>query len=293
MSFYRVIVCGLSHVGKVRPKNEDSFGVFSGDGIASLNPESGFLECLKVRSLVTAISDGMGGGTAGELASLEVMQTVATFYGKEISFTDLREFEASIQARIHLIHRHLLDEGRSDDSKKNMGATLTAAFLHERGITMAHVGDSRLYRLRKGSLEMLSVDHSEVWDLVMAGRITKEQARTYPKKNVLKQILGGNESFRLNPLVQTYDVKNHDLYLLCSDGITDGIGDELIHSILSGTKMEWNEESFMKILRKLMKEAYNGSGKDNLTAVILGIRNSEKFRVPTLKIPGLSKLSGA
>ncbi len=179
-----------SDLGRQRQGNEDNFFV---------------------RAPLFVVADGMGGAQAGEVAS-------------EIA---VRSFESGLPSGppteglvtvIEGANRRIHDRSRTDAGQAGMGTTVTAAYVGESDVTIAHVGDSRAYVLRDGELVRLTRDHSLVGELVARGKLTEEQAETHPQRSVITRALGPEPDVEVD--VQTYNARGGDLFLLCSDGLT-------------------------------------------------------------------------
>jgi protein phosphatase len=142
-----------------------------------------------------------------------------------------------------------------------MGTTVTACVIHENLLTAAHVGDSRLYLLRGGEIKQMTKDHSLVEMLIENGTITKEDAKSHPQKNVITRAIGTSNTVDTD--TYEFPVTEGDIILLCSDGLTNMIDEEKILSLV------WGKKSFENLAQKLVKEAENSGGIDNITAVLI------------------------
>ena len=262
---------GLTHRGKVRPNNEDSFLALNFDG-----HEVRYLGKIGESDLgegdfVFAVSDGMGGAHAGEFASRIAVQKITRLLprayrlsaaGLEAGFSDvLRElFDA--------IHQELLQLGRSYAECAGMGATLTLAWFTPQWVYFGHIGDSRLYYLpREGGIRQLSHDHSYVGWLRRQGQINEREAREHPRRNALQQALGAGHQF-IDPQVGAIAHRPGDRFLLCSDGVNDGLWDQKIEDIVrSPSPTRLHQPAAVRVV----EEALEGSGKDNLTALVIEV----------------------
>ena len=150
-------------------------------------------------------------------------------------------------------------------SRYGMGTTLTALILKQDEGILAHVGDSRCYRLREGVFEQLSRDHTLVARLVEQGVIPPEQARYHPQRNVIRQAVGvADPSEPLEPDIETFALQAGDLYLLCSDGLTDMVDDAEIEAVL-------REEPPTRAAWRLVDRALANGGRDNITVVLVRV----------------------
>ncbi|CAN5157965.1 Stp1/IreP family PP2C-type Ser/Thr phosphatase [soil metagenome] len=215
----------------------------------SENQDSGFAS---PRLLV--IADGMGGAAAGDLASAETMYAIRQLDGPLEGDPDEALAGAVLRANIRL--GELIAE---DPSVEGMGTTLTALLFDGEKFTMAHIGDSRCYRLRGGKLTQITDDHTFVQSLVDEGRITREEARSHPHRSlILRALLGRDDN---DPDLSTVMPQIGDRYLLCSDGLPDMVRDELIEQTL---KLETVDMAAVELIRL----ALEAGGVDNVTVVI-------------------------
>jgi PPM family protein phosphatase len=228
---------GVTQTGNVRRSNEDSY---------------------LMRSPLFMVADGMGGAQAGEIAS---RMCAEAFAGADL----LRGAPADmLRETIRTANRRILERSRSDPDAAGMGTTVTAAFMGDAGtISFAHVGDSRAYLLRDGSLQRLSDDHSLVGELVRKGELSETDAERHPQRSVITRALGTDESVE----VDSFDVRaqDGDLFLLCSDGLNTMVPEPTIADILA------DGGAAAKIARDLVRAALAGGGEDNVTAIVFRI----------------------
>src|SRR5215218_11206245 len=164
-----------------------------------------------VRSPLFVVADGMGGAQAGEVAS---EMAVDSFDG---GLPDGSVADALVRI-IQDANRRIHDRSRSDEQAAGMGTTVTAAYVGEHEVTIAHVGDSRAYLLRDGDLVRLTRDHSLVGELVARGKLTEEQAESHPQRSVITRALGAYADVEVD--TDVFPARAGDLFLLCSDGLT-------------------------------------------------------------------------
>ncbi len=264
-----------SHVGRVRKGNEDSYLLLDCSGARrwtssqdakNLVGESQRFE-IDEKGVILAVSDGMGGALAGEVASKMAVETV----GEEIlnensgrkslgenSGDCLVEklYDATVYAN-YLIHR----QGRSDPQYSGMGATFTSAGICGAAIDLVQVGDSRAYLIRNGAIEQITKDQSLVQQLIDSKQITSEEAETHALKNVILQALGAqNEIF---PVAARLKPRRGDILLLCSDGLSNKIGDNDMRRIVSN-----NSATLDKACAEMIKLANERGGEDNITLIL-------------------------
>ena len=222
-------------IGKLRKQNEDA-AWFDED------------------RAVFAVADGMGGHLAGEVASRMAIEAVQRMARENAcpGIAALRETVASA-------HETILAHAQDHIECAGMGTTLSVLWLGENYAYIAHVGDSRIYRLREGSLTQITQDHSLVEELVRAGLITREQARTHPRRNIITRALGTHGENEPDLLVT--DVKDGDLFLLCTDGLTGMVTDEDIGRVLLENSMEAAADALLAL-------ALDAGGRDNVTLIL-------------------------
>jgi PPM family protein phosphatase len=204
------------------------------------------------RAPVFAVADGMGGAQAGEVASRIATDAFDSELGSGPAEAELRSIVESANREIHEL-------AKRDASVAGMGTTLTAAVISGEEVALAHVGDSRAYRLRGTRLERLTKDHSLVEELRSTGQLTDEQAEEHPQRSIITRALGPEERVQVDTL--TVQTEPGDVFLLCSDGLTTMIDEEKITRILVGAT------SLDAAVRALVEEANRAGGRDNITAV--------------------------
>jgi PPM family protein phosphatase len=222
-----------SHTGKVRRTNEDSF----------LDDPPLFV-----------VADGMGGARAGELASRLAVDTF-----RELPVIAGESAEDRLRRTILESNRRVLERAKSDPATAGMGSTVTAALVDGDRVVLGHVGDSRAYLLRDGSLQQLSHDHSLVAELERAGRLTREEAAVHPQRSVITRALGAGPELDVDTSV--VQLRDGDVVLLCSDGLSGLIGDLAISNLIEGGGQ------LSDAVRRLVRAANDAGGDDNVTAV--------------------------
>ena len=237
MSLGIVDSAGVTQTGNVRRSNEDSY---------------------LMRAPLFMVADGMGGAQAGEIASRMCAEAFAQADLIGPAPTDV------LRSTIQLANSRILERSRSDPDAAGMGTTVTAAFMDDGGtIAFAHVGDSRAYLLRDGSLQRLSEDHSLVGELVRKGELSETDAERHPQRSVITRALGTDESVE----VDTFAVRaqDGDVFLLCSDGLNTMVPEPAIAGILAG------DGAAAALARDLVRAALAGGGEDNVTAIVFRI----------------------
>lgn len=227
-----------THVGKVRKNNEDA--------LIYIEPET------------YVVADGMGGQAAGEVASQMLIDIVKNFlatvpepHGEEILKKAIMKSNAAI-----------LREAEKNPNYDGMGTTATILHIYDRRAYYAHVGDSRLYRLRNNILEQITEDHSYVEELVKRGEITPAEARIHPMKNLITRAVGAYDELSVD--TASFTVYGGDTYLLCTDGLTNMVDDETIAKILAANTNP---------AESLIQAALDNGGIDNVSAIVVGVEN--------------------
>ncbi len=223
-------------------------------------------DSLLSRAPLFVVADGMGGAQAGEVASRIAVETfepgVANASAPETALATLAQ---QANARIYeLSHSHAEQAG--------MGTTLTAVYVGERDVAIAHVGDSRAYRLREGTLEKLTDDHSLVDELIRQGRLTPEEAIEHPQRSVITRALGPEGVVEVD--TRSYGGRDGDVYLLCSDGLTTMLSEEQVAATLrANAKLRDAGEA-------LIAAANEAGGRDNITVVLLRVEELDTSAAP-------------
>jgi protein phosphatase len=247
----KIEIFGLTDVGLVRDHNEDSIGENRDLGLAVL-------------------ADGMGGHRGGEVASAITVSTILESLADELknirpgdideetgfSLESIAVNDAVIKA-----NENVFTSSNENSRYRGMGTTVVVLLFHNNHFTVAHVGDSRLYRYRDGELEQITRDHSLMQELVDKGFYTTEQARESLNKNLVTRAIGAEESVQ----VDVHEDAAHpgDIYLLCSDGVTDMLEDDAILNTIAD-----NSDDLEKIATELIRLSNESGGKDNISAIL-------------------------
>lgn len=205
-----------------------------------------------------AIADGMGGAQAGEVAS--GLAAEALKEGSDGSGTP----EERVNTLIQSANRRVYERAQEDSALTGMGTTLTLALVGEGTVTFGHVGDSRAYRLRDGKLDQVTDDHSLVAELTRAGKLSEEEAESHPQRSVITRALGTDPD--VDGDIFRVETNEGDIFLLCSDGLSDMVGDQAIEEILQ--KQRGN---LKKAAQELVKAANKSGGEDNITVLLFEI----------------------
>jgi serine/threonine protein phosphatase PrpC len=207
------------------------------------------------RAPLFAVADGMGGAQAGEVASHLAVEVL------EQGLPDgAGSVEDRLRARVREATARIMESAQADDARAGMGTTLTVAYVGEDDLTVAHVGDSRLYRLRDGTFERLTDDHSLVEELVRQGKLTPEEADEHPQRSIITRALGAEEGVEADS--RTWAGRDGDVYLICSDGLTSMIPEAHVAQVLAEAL------SLASAGRMLIDAANDAGGRDNITVVL-------------------------
>ncbi|MBF2056067.1 MAG: serine/threonine-protein phosphatase [Cyanobacterium sp. T60_A2020_053] len=238
---------GLSDPGLVRSYNQDNYYIDT-DG----------------RFFVLA--DGMGGHTGGEQASKITIEVIKDYlqdnWDSPLESYDLLE-KAVFQA-----NEAILEDQNQHPERADMGTTVVVIIFRQGETWRAHIGDSRLYRLHDGNLIQVTLDHTWIGQAIRAGEISLEDAKHHPWRHVLSQCLGRRDLFDGIDIHKIDDVTLGDRFLLCSDGLTEEVADPMISQLLS------DGDDLEKVADKLVTEAKNNGGSDNVTVVLVNVLDS-------------------
>jgi PPM family protein phosphatase len=258
---------GKTDRGRYRPNNEDAFLALTLDprGIRYLG-KAGEAQVEK-SDFLFAVSDGMGGERSGEFASRIALEKITSLLPKHFGLREDRFSAYSSEILGNLfskIHNDMLGLGRFDPHCRDMGATLTFAWFRRGRVYFGHIGDSRLYHLpANGPMRQVTEDHTHVGWLRRTGKLNEREARTHPRKNVLTQALGAGHRY-LNPQMGVIDYEPGDRFVLCTDGVTEGLWDRAIEELARNS-----DPSGKTAAENLVQAAVSESGRDNVTAIVL------------------------
>lgn len=234
-----------THPGKVRGNNEDAVAVDPMLGLALL-------------------ADGMGGYNGGEVAAGMAIALLQAGFGRWLAHagaqSQVRGIRRALQAAVDEANTAILEAGAANLQLQGMGTTLVAATFAARRVVVGHVGDSRCYRLRRGELELLTRDHSLLQEQLDAGAITPEQAAASPHRNLVTRALGVERVVDIE--IHEHAALPGDLYLLCSDGLSEMVPDAQIFTILL------QDRPLPEKATLLVASANDNGGKDNISVVL-------------------------
>jgi serine/threonine protein phosphatase PrpC len=268
-------VATLSHPGMSGKENEDRFAVVPFEG-----PDAHPV-------LFAVISDGIGGHLAGEVAA----QLTVDYILESVAESDGSDPLQIMESAVHTASQQIASRSASKADQAGMGATCACIWVEGDRLYTAHVGDSRIYLMRDGRLQRLTVDHSWVQEAIERGMITPEQARKHPNAHVLRRHLGSVElpdvDFRQRLSPQDDDARAStnqgasllpgDILLACSDGLTDMVWDDEILRLIT------TRNSLKSAAEDLVARANERGGKDNITVILLGVPRADAPETSTKK----------
>ena len=244
-------IIGLTDVGRKRAHNEDTIGSDLGLG-------------------VVVLADGMGGYRAGEVASAMAVNMILDELREGLKHGRRGEIDSEsgytresllIKSAIEKANATIYQTAQRQPQCHGMGTTVVATAFYDDRMSIAHVGDSRLYRLRDGQLQQVTSDHSLLQELIDRGFYTPEEAKKSLNKNLVTRAMG--IEMTVSPDLQEEMVSPGDLYLLCSDGLTDLVEDGVIHDML----LE-NIDNLEEAARSLVQKANDAGGTDNISVIL-------------------------
>ena len=258
----------LSHSGSRKPRNDDSLIAFASSPVgAEILPGKG-RRSLASHDLVFAVSDGMGGGNAGDIASSLILQQMTEIIPQTFKAAAAGFFPDSLS---HLgdafrsIHQQINAVADGCDQKSGMAATLALAWFTPENLYLANAGDSRIYRSRHGKLEQLSRDHTSAWGQWQRGEISEIQYRTHPRRAALYEVVGGGHA-TLHPHFAAISYQPGDRFLVCSDGLIDGLWERHISDALAACP-----ENPAATAETMLKRALANSGIDDTSLIIIAV----------------------
>ncbi len=253
-------ISSATHTGMIRPHNEDSI---------SAVPEIG----------LAVLADGMGGYNAGEVASGMAVTMITEEVRRAVARTSPRllngvkhgkgEHGATqvLREAIAKANGSIFQAANTQPQYSGMGTTLVVSFLHDNHITVAHIGDSRLYRVRGNKIEQITRDHSLLQEQIDSGVLTKEMARRSQNKNLVTRAVGIESKVEVD--IQTLDTQTGDIYLLCSDGLNDMVEDDDILLTVNSLRV-----NLPLVASQLVQIANDNGGRDNVSVVLIRVKKA-------------------
>jgi protein phosphatase len=247
----RIEVAGETNVGMKRTHNEDNFSILEESGLY-------------------IVADGMGGHASGEVAAKMAVDSLREFFAATANDPERtwpykmdrsKGYEENrLITGIKLANLRIYESAQRDPRQRGMGTTIVTMFAVEDGVYIAHVGDSRIYRVRDGKIEQLTEDHSLLNDYIKMKRLTPEEIANFPHKNVIVRALGMKDTVKVDTRFE--QPRAGDVYLLCSDGLSGPVADDEILQTC-GTQSDLKSAA-----AKLIERANANGGPDNITVVL-------------------------
>lgn len=252
----KLICAGMTDVGRAREHNEDDF--YLSDGQEAL--------CV--------VADGMGGHRSGEVASAMAIKAIVEYYRETMTDADFEseaedgQTEAEIiqhrlQQAVQAANKAVFKAASQSELYRGMGTTIVSGYFTEDGVYLAHIGDSRAYLFRDGELAQCTEDHSLANEYVRMGILSDEEVEYFPYKNVITRACGLTDYVEVD--VDSSDLEVGDVYLFCSDGLTDMVDDSVLAELLEA------EDDLEALCETLVARANENGGADNITVVLAKI----------------------
>ena len=244
-----------SHIGCVRTENQDSWGKFPRETLDVNHP----------KGLLFLVADGMGGHQAGKVASELAVSAVSECYFKD----DDQDAGRSLLKSFQLANGQIHEKSMTDESYAGMGTTCTALVVRSTDMHIAHVGDSRVYRVRRNQMDQLTTDHSRIAALYRQGFLTKEEAQSHPERSLIYRALGVRPHVDVDTLEET--LRWNDIhFVLCSDGLTTHVSDDEINRELLSHSPQQACDALVHIVN-------TRGGTDNVTVLVVHVSKARRF----------------
>lgn len=267
--FDRIRYAVRTDIGLKRAVNEDSWVIADGS--------RGGYDIGRL-GMMFAVADGLGGHRGGDIASRMACDVILSYYEHMVHLNNherkqpsTKEHQQALTSIFHKIDEDIRIKSHSDEVLDDMGTTLSAMVLLKGKAVLSHVGDSRIYRHRGRELTRLTPDHTFVQEMIDEGEMTEDDVGTHPLRNMLTHALGTEEPLK-TVFSDVVPVKPGDIFLLCSDGLTNMVSDKAIIELLG------NKADPRKIVDRLVEKAIENGGKDNVTVIV--VQNAFLGRVP-------------
>ena len=208
---------------------------------------------------IYVVADGMGGHNAGEVASQMAAERIVSYVDEKFSSSNARNL---IEDAIKKVNTDIFNFSNTNEKLNGMGTTVTVCFVTKEFIHIANVGDSCCFAIRNNEIKKITKDHSLVQELVDSGSISEKEAENHPKKNIITRALGTSSTVSVD--VFELDNNEYELYILCSDGLTNELTKEEILQVVT------EEKDYMKSADRLVALAKENGGRDNITVLLFG-----------------------
>ncbi|NLT71654.1 MAG: SpoIIE family protein phosphatase [Verrucomicrobiaceae bacterium] len=259
--------CGLTRDGNRKPGNQDALSVFSSEQGWANSADLCGSQSIDDKGLIFAVSDGMGGPAAGDVASALVVRELRRYLPAMMGdFHGAGDPETLLEAAVKSLHEYVTRVGKHDPKLMGMGATVVCGLFYRTKVYFAHVGDSRFYRYRKGDLKQLTYDHTHVGAQFRSGKLNERQARSHPRRNILQQAVGGGCQI-VRPQVSSVMIEEGDWFLICSDGVTDGLWNKNIARCFA--EADESGATPDEVARRILEWATSEAGGDDTTLFVV------------------------
>ncbi|MBT8036927.1 MAG: protein phosphatase 2C domain-containing protein [Verrucomicrobiae bacterium] len=264
--------------GRKKPINDDAWLAFASDIKGASLLEKDGTHSLDAHDLIYAVSDGMGGGNAGDVASRLMLEQLSAMIPRtfKTAASGLRPgYFTHLQQAIQAVHLAVNGHAGENDHRKGMAATLALTWFTPENLYLCNVGDSRIYLHRKNTdgeaeTRQLTEDHTFAWKKFQRGELNERSFRAHPRRSALYEVVGGGHR-TVNPYIAAFPYQAGDRFLLCSDGLIDGLWDKHIHSAFLK-----NPDSTSDLAESLMSRAVTNDGNDDTTVIALHVHDMVK-----------------
>lgn len=260
---------GLTREGRRKKGNQDALSVFSSKGGWAESEELAGKHSIDENGIIFAVSDGMGGQAGGEVASSLVVRELRRFLPAMMGdFHGAADPEELLESAVRSLHDYVTRTGKSRPDLEGMGATVVCGLFYRTRVVFAHVGDSRFYRYRDGELTQLTHDHTYLGSQFRKGTINERELRMHPRRNVLQQAIGGGAQF-VHPQVESSSLEPGDWFLICSDGVIDGLWNKNIAQCFE--EAAEGDSDPEEVADRILEWAFRESGMDDTTLFVVKV----------------------
>lgn len=265
--------CAHSKAGTKKPVNDDSWLAFASDIHGANKLENEGKHSLAAHDLIFAVSDGMGGGNAGDVASRILLEELSSIIPKTFKTAAAGlhpDYLSHLEKAINTVHEAINEQATKSEKHQGMAATLALAWFTPENMYLTNVGDSRIYLHRTNKedeqeTQMLTIDHTFAWRKLQRGEINEREFRHHPRRSALYEVVGGGHP-TVRPHVAAIPYEIGDRFLICSDGLIDGLWEKHIHSGFCQ-----NADSTRSLAHSLMDRATANDGRDDTTLIAISV----------------------
>ncbi len=261
-----------THSGSRKPRNDDSFIAFASGAQGAEMLAANGSHSLATHDLVFAVSDGMGGGNAGDLASSLILQQMCEIIPETFKVAAAGLFPdclSHLDEALRSVHDHINAAAARREQCHGMAATLALAWFTPENLYLANAGDSRIYLSRQGELTQLTRDHTSAWGQWQRGEISEVQYRNHPRRSALYEVVGGGH-LKVCPYFAAIPYLPGDRFLICSDGLIDGLWERHIANALARGR-----DAPALTVETLLNRSLDNSGVDDTTLIVVAVTNTD------------------